>query len=56
MVKTVVATHGDCCTRLSHPYFVKQLEKPTTDNIDLCMCSVNGDGDVVLELVEIFIQ
>ena len=48
-------THGDCCTRLSHPYFVKQLEKPTTDDIDLRMC-VTGTQDVALELVEIFIQ
>ena len=49
-------THGDCCTRLSHPYFVKQLEKPTTDNIDLRLCNSFGNGDVALELVEIYIQ
>ena len=49
-------THGDCCTRLSHPYFVKQLEKPTTDNIDLRMCNFSGDEDVALELVEIYVQ
>ena len=30
-------TLSDCCTRLSHPYFVKQLEQPTTDDIDLRM-------------------
>ena len=36
-------THGDCCTRLSRPYFVKQLEKPTTDDIDLRMCNFSGD-------------
>ena len=53
-------TFGDCCTRLSHPYFVKQLEKPTTDDIDFRLC--NGDvgddrfADVALELVEIYIQ
>ena len=49
-------THGDCCTRLSHPYFVKQLEKPTTDDIDLRICSDNGNEDVALELVEIYID
>ena len=49
-------TQGDCCTRLSHPYFVKQLEKPTTDDIDLRMCTGNGNEDVALELVEIYIQ
>ena len=49
-------THGNCCTRLSHPYFVKQLEKPTTDNIDLRMCNGTGNEDVALELVEIYIQ
>ena len=49
-------THGDCCTRLSHPYFVKQLEQPTTDDIDLRMCNYDSQDDVVLELVEIYIQ
>ena len=49
-------THGNCCTRLSHPYFVKQLEQPTTDDIDLRMCNANGNEDVALELVEIYIQ
>ena len=49
-------TQSECCTRLSHPYFVKQLETPTTDDIDLRVCSGDGDEDVALELVEIYIQ
>ena len=48
--------NSDCCTRLPHPYFVKQLEQPTTDDIDLRMCNANGSEDVALELVEIYIQ
>ena len=49
-------TYGNCCIRLSHPFFVKQLEKPTTDDIDFRLCNGNGSEDVGLELVEIYIQ
>ena len=49
-------TNSDCCTRLSHPFFVKQLEQPTTDDIDLRLCKGSGITDVALELVEIYIQ
>ena len=52
-------TFGDCCTRLSHPFFVKQLEQPTTDDIDFRLCTGDDEGfftDVALELVEIYIQ
>ena len=49
--------NGDCCTRLPHPYFVKQLEQPTTDNIDLRICRVYfSSEDVLLELVEIYVE
>ena len=58
MVKTVVPMVIASMQKLSHPYFVKQLEKPTTDDIDLRMCRGNGIffEDVALELVEIYIE
>ena len=49
---------SNCCSRIKHPYFVKQLEVSTTDDIDLRLCLFNGitRENVAIELIEVYIQ
>ena len=47
-----------CCSFNNPPYFCKQLQQPTTDDIELRLCVDEhpGNEDVPIELVEIYIQ
>ena len=44
----------ECCSRIKHPYFVKQLEASTTDDIDLRLC-LTHDTTIAIELIELYI-
>ena len=57
-----VASFGGCCQRNNPPWFCKQLDQPTTEDIELRIMS-NTVNDVLLEnedtpvqLIEIFVQ
>ena len=47
-----------CCEFNRPPWFTKNLPNPTTDDIELRICSQNTDSvdDVPLELIELYIQ
>ena len=47
-----------CCQFNNPPWFCKQLSQPTTDNIELRICSDQGWGneDIAIEQIEIFVQ
>ena len=57
-----------CCSQINHPYFVKQLDIPTSDPIDARICVDNFDSnydvvladaireDIAVEMVEIYVQ
>ena len=49
---------SSCCRFNSPPWFCKQLPQPTTDDIELRLCSdQNTDNeDVLIELVELYVQ
>ena len=59
------AESSTCCSRIDHPYFVKQLDIPTSDPI-ICVDNFDPNHDVVLadairediavEMVEISVQ
>ena len=55
--KGCLATSG-CCSRVDGPYFIKQLETKTTDDIDVRICTgAAGSGeDIAVELIEIYVQ
>ena len=52
------AESSTCCSRIDHPYFVKQLDVPTSDPIDarICLFSNSIIEDVAVEMVEIYVQ
>ena len=47
-----------CCSFNSPPWFCKQLPQPTTDNIELRLCSDQGTSNegALIELVELYVQ
>ena len=47
-----------CCSRRNPPYFIKTLNVPTTDDIELRMChhSMKIYEDTAVELVEIYVK
>ena len=47
-----------CCSFNNPPWFCKQLQQPTTDDIELSLCAdENGSyGDTPIEVVEIYIK
>ena len=47
-----------CCEFNNPPWFCKNVPQPTTDDIELRLCSDSDvrDEDVGLELVEIYVQ
>ena len=49
---------NSCCARNSPPKFVKILDAPTNDNIELRVCrdQERGDEDILIETVEIYVQ
>ena len=51
--------NSTCCSFNNSPFFCKQLPQPTTDNIELRMCSAytdSSDAQTPLEIVEIYIK
>ena len=49
---------AECCSRIKHPYFVKQLEASTMDDIDLRLCLSNDitQENIAIELIELYVQ
>ena len=49
---------SSCCRFNSPPWFCKQLPQPTTDDIELRLCSDQGTNneDALIELVELYVQ
>ena len=49
---------SSCCRFNSPPWFCKQLPQPTTDDIELRLChdESTGNEDVLIELVELYVQ
>ena len=49
---------SSCCRFNSPPWFCKQLPQPTTDDIELRLCSdqVTSNEDAPIELVELYVQ
>ena len=45
-----------CCSFNNPPWFYKQLPQPTTDDIEMRVCTSGGDENIGIEIVEIFIQ
>ena len=47
-----------CCSRIDHPYFIKDLAFPTSENIDLRVCSYNDatEENFAIELIELYVQ
>ena len=49
---------SSCCTFNSPPWFNLQLPSPTTDDIEVRICSNHGtvDGDTPIQLIELFVK
>ena len=49
---------SSCCTFNSPPWFNVQLPNPTTDDIEVRICSDHGtvDGDTPIQLIELFVK
>ncbi len=47
---------SSCCQFNSPPWFCKELAQPTTDDIEVRMCSPNTFESPSLELIELYIQ
>lgn len=49
---------SSCCTFNSPPWFCKQLPQPTTDNIEVRVCTnqAQSDEDVLIEQIELYVQ
>ena len=49
---------GGCCESNNPPWFCKALPQPTTDDIEVRICTdqLFDDEDVVIELIEIYIN
>ena len=50
---------GTCCHFNNPPWFTKNLASPTTDSIELRLCTHNGrssGSDIALELLELYVQ
>ena len=47
-----------CCTFNNPPWFCKQLPQPTTDNIELRLCSDQhrSNEDTPIEIIELYVQ
>ena len=48
--------NSSCCEFNSPPWFCKQLDEATTDNIELRVCSGADDENIAIELIELFVQ
>ena len=50
--------HNTCCSWNSPPWFLKNISPPTSDDIEMRMCTdqVRSDEDINFESLEIFVQ
>ena len=46
---------SSCCSLHNPPYFIKSLGQPTTDDLELRMCSVHG-GSTAVKLLEVYVK
>ena len=51
-------TTSSCCSFNSPPWFCKQLPQPTTDDIEVRVCTdqTASDEDVTIEAIELYVQ
>ena len=47
---------SSCCTFNSPPWFCKHLPQPTTDDIEIRVCTTRSECDTALEMIELYIQ
>ena len=49
---------SSCCSFNSPPWFCKELPQPTTDDIEVRVCTDHGafDEDVTIEVLELYVQ
>ena len=47
---------SSCCTFNSPPWFCKHLPQPTTDDIEIRVCTTRSECDTALEMIEMYIQ
>ena len=45
-----------CCQRPSVPIFCKELPEPTTDDIEVRLCTDEENEQVAVEIIELYIQ
>ena len=45
-----------CCTFNNPPYFTKQLPNPTTDDLEVRLCRMDGGDDTPIEFMELYIK
>ena len=50
--------NSTCCSFNNPPYFIKSLDNPTTDDIELRMCNYHslGYSNIAVEFVEIYVK
>ena len=48
----------DCCSRFTGPYFIRQLDSPTSSDIGITICSNDGPHveNFAIELIEIYVK
>ena len=58
MGKDVVSSVPACCSWNTPPWFMKQLSCPTSDDIEMRLCSDQNrnDEDITVESLEIYVQ
>ena len=51
------ADTSTCCSRIDHPYFIKELASSTSDDIDLSVCNtdLSMEEDFAIELIELYV-
>ena len=51
-------SRNSCCNFNTPPWFYKQLPQPTTDDIEMRVCSDerNSSEDVAIEMIEIYVH
>ena len=47
---------SNCCQFNNPPWFCKTLSQPTTDDLEVRLCSHTSDGDTPIELLEFYVQ
>ena len=45
-----------CCSFNTPPWFVRDLPSPTTDDVEMRVCTANHNGATPIEIVELYVQ